>query len=666
MPLIVQAQLPATFSDARTLAYAGNNESALRILDSLYSQQPQNNDWNLFRARVLSWDKQFEKAIGIAKPIAQSDKREPQAFEIWSTSSLWNGDVYQALTAADAGLKEYPEEESLMPCLARALAASKRYEESLSICDSVLRKREKARDIRLIQLNTFLAIDSLDTLVRLCDSLITAEPGHLDWQVMRSRADTRRGLFDEALDKLNRVIQKDASRLDAHLFYCQNCLFDGGVDSARVTADSALRRWPDDPSLLLCLAKSYLYKNVLDTADSLAGRVIQIDSNDYDAHKVWYNIKLARGENDTILINSEKWKGVNPDDEELPRLRALAQLGKKRYNTAREELAPDDDRTDSLEVLSKLVYLDAYYFQRRYTPAIELSERYLTQHPSHPQLMLARANLLHSVYAKKEALALVDSVLKVDSTDKNAIALRLDLLENVYLNELGGFLSYDYYDNGLDPRSAATFEYLRRIRRHVIVARLTVADRFDDQGIQFEIDGYPVLTDWLYLYLNAGLSNNYLFPQYRGLVEPFLRLPAGFEVSLGVRWMSYPTDLVTIYTGSMSYSPGNFLFMFRPYFSIKDSGLFNSYSLIGRYTFTNRYHYAEIFGGYGASPDNSYLDPIFTQAVESRSYNIGATYSFPLRKNLYGKAWFIYDHYMPQQFADFTIYSFNLGCWWKF
>jgi YaiO family outer membrane protein len=660
------AQSVSSFNDARSLAYAGKNKEALVILDSLYRTNPTNNDWNLFRARVLSWDKQFDAAIEIARPIAQSERKEPQAFEIWSTASLWKNDFAQAKRASLEGLKDYKNEFSLMSGLARAHGALKEYESCFNICDSVMRERENAHDIRLIQLNTLLATDSLDTLIRLSDSLIKDQPSNMDWKVMRSRAHTRQGQFDLALHRLDSVIARDSARLDARLFYCQNCLFDGGYDSARTTAQSALNRWPDESSLMLCLAKSYLYRNVLDTADSLAGRVIQLDSNDYDAHKVWYNIKLARAQNDTLLSNSEKWKGVYADDEELPRLRALAQLGKRKYQSARQELSPSDPKTDSLEVASKLVYLDAYYFQRRYTPALELSEHYLEMHPSDPQLMLTRANILRALYNKKEALALVDSVLKTDSINENALALKKDLLENVYMNELGCFLTYDYYDNDLDPRSAITLEYLRRIKRHVLVGRFTLADRFDQQGLQFEVDAYPVLNDWMYLYLNAGFSNNYLFPQFRAGLEPFLRLPAKMEASLGLRWMSYPNDLVTIYTGSVNYSTGPFMFVFRPYISQKNTGVFNSYMFISRYTFESRYHFFELFGGIGSSPDNSYLDPIFTQAVESKSYNYGFTYNAPVTSKLHCRMWFIYDHYMPGEFSNFTIYSFNLGFWWKF
>lgn len=661
------AQDARSFTDARNAAYAGDNRTALRILDSLNRLQPQNNDWNLFRARVLSWDKQLPAAIAIAKSIALSEKREPQAFEIWSTAAIWHNLKDEAFTAAQTGLKAYPKEQSLMTCMARALGAQKRYTETFLLCDSAMRLFEKAHDIRLIQLTTLLAIDSLDSLSYLCDSLMIQEPKQYDWRIMRSRVETRRGRYRAALAHLDTVLNRDSSRLDAHLFYCQNCLFDGHYDSARYAADKGLMRHREEPSLLLCKAKSYLFKLEKDTADSLAGRVIQLDSLDYEAHKVWYNIRLARKDYDTILQNSEKWNGVYPDDQELPRIRALARLGKKHYNAARTELAPSDDKTDSLEVASKLVYLDAYYFQRRFKIALQLNEHYLKQHPSNAALMLSRANMLRATWQRDEALMLVDSVLKADSTNKNAWDLRNELLSWVFNNELGLILTHDIYDNDLDPRSAITLEYLRRIKRHVLLGRLTLADRFDRQGVQFEIDGYPVLTDWLYVFLSAGASNNYLFPQYRGLIEPFFRIPARFELSMGTRWMGYPSDLVTIYTGSLNYYPGNFVFSARPYVSFKNTGVYRSWSFLGRYLVDgNRYHFAELFGGVGASPDNSYLDPIFTQAVESRSYHYGAAFNFPIAGSWHGRTWFVYDHYMPKQFAEFTIYSLNLGVWWKF
>ena len=314
------------------------------------------------------------------------------------------------------------------------------------------------------------------------------------------------------------------------------------------------------------------------------------------------------------------------------------------------------------------MYSKLHFWARQNSKSLKLTDQFIEQHPDEASFYAQKARIQKSRYEKNNALKTIDEGLNQDSLNTELIELRKEV-EEIMLNQFGGFVTYDIWSNALDPsfnRAALTLEYQRRIKRHVLLGRVTLANRFDSTGVQFEIDAYPVFTDWLYAYANVGISNNFLFPQFRAAFEPFVSLPLNFEASLGFRYMQYPTDDVTIFTGSIANYPGNFWISFRPYFIFKPNGLFQSYQLQGRYFFADPLTYVEAFLGTGSSPDNAYLDPVFTQTVESTSFNIGLGYQQKLSKSLHGKAWVIYDQYYPQQIADFNIISLNLGIWWRF
>ena len=299
---------------------------------------------------------------------------------------------------------------------------------------------------------------------------------------------------------------------------------------------------------------------------------------------------------------------------------------------------------------------------------MKLADRFLEINPESIGLLTTKSIILKNRFQKASALETIEEGLSIDSTNSELIELKKEV-EQINMNELGGYFTYDFYSNSTkesENRKALTLEYLRRVQRHVFVARLTVANRFDSLGLQGEIDAYPTITDWLYVYANVGVSNRWLFPEFRAGLEPFVALPYNLEASLGVRYMQYPSNSLLIWTGSISAYPGNFYLSARPYLTFNNNGVNQSYNFKVRRFFTQPKTYLELSGGFGSSPDNAYLDQSLNQLVNSKSWNIGVTYQQQLGDHFYGKAFFIFDQYYPEQIPNFNIVSCNLGLYWMF
>ena len=110
----------------------------------------------------------------------------------------------------------------------------------------------------------------------------------------------------------------------------------------------------------------------------------------------------------------------------------------------------------------------------------------------------------------------------------------------------------------------------------------------------------------------------------------------------------------------------SFICPYAPFITGTNNGVNQSYNAKVRRFFGNPRSYVELSGGFGASPDNTYLDQAFDQLVDSRSFNVGVTYQQQFNEHLYGKAFVIFDQYFPDQIPNFNIISTNIGLWWMF
>jgi len=145
-----------------------------------------------------------------------------------------------------------------------------------------------------------------------------------------------------------------------------------------------------------------------------------------------------------------------------------------------------------------------------------------------------------------------------------------------------------------------------------VIARLNFANRFGKQGTQFEMDAYPSIRKGMYAYINAGYSKNSLFPLTRFGFELYQKLPKGFEISGGFRYLNFDSisalkfdsSAVIIFTGSIGKYYGNYWFSVRPYLTPGKQGLSKSVSLSIRKYFSRPENYLSLAMGTGYSPDN--------------------------------------------------------------
>jgi YaiO family outer membrane protein len=195
------------------------------------------------------------------------------------------------------------------------------------------------------------------------------------------------------------------------------------------------------------------------------------------------------------------------------------------------------------------------------------------------------------------------------------------------LTTLGGAYTYSAFGGPIDSWHLGTVSLGSRRAQGTFIGRVNRAKRFDVSGVQFEVDAYPVLATGKYVYLSAGYSRVNIFPEQRYGAEYFTILRGAYEGSIGVRNLRFPTEQVTLFTGSLGRYSENSWISLRPYLARRDgSGLTAGVSLAGRRYYADGDTYIGARIGGGSAPIET-LDP--SQLARKSAIMLGLQASRP-------------------------------------
>ncbi len=175
-------------------------------------------------------------------------------------------------------------------------------------------------------------------------------------------------------------------------------------------------------------------------------------------------------------------------------------------------------------------------------------------------------------------------------------------------DELRNFIaldnSYEVFDQAFDPMVYSSLEYTRQTRFGKVIPRLNYSNRFQIQGLQYELDLFPRINKMFYAYLNYGFSEASIYPNHRAGAELYANLPGALETSLGVRHLDFRESQATLVTGSFGIYRGNYYMSLRPYLSLfKDRSPGISGSALVRRYLKDAQTYLGIRAVYGFSPE---------------------------------------------------------------
>lgn len=236
------------------------------------------------------------------------------------------------------------------------------------------------------------------------------------------------------------------------------------------------------------------------------------------------------------------------------------------------------------------------------------------------------AAVKNEMFAENEiiALGLVNKALKYLPEEAALESLKYEVLHRIEQKQLQGTKvekenkdtekrslsnkiafgnALDVFDSFYDPMVYASLAYTRETSFGKIIPRINYSNRFNTNGIQYELDVYPKFSKKVHGYLNYGYSKDAIYPRHRGGAELYVNLPKGVEVSAGMRYLAFAERNTTILTGSVGLYQGNYYFSLRPYITPEEEQTGLSGNFLARRYFKNKNHYLGVNLGVGYAPE---------------------------------------------------------------
>jgi YaiO family outer membrane protein len=312
------------------------------------------------------------------------------------------------------------------------------------------------------------------------------------------------------------------------------------------------------------------------------------------------------------------------------------------------------DYTDVRSLLAK-----TYSWDGNYDEARKQFNRITSEERQHKEVWIAA--IRNEVFAENFylALGLANKALLYLAEDDDLVKLRSEILKKLegieetttavtsektveevkkYKNTISLFSSTDVFDVVFDPMFYSSLEFLHETSLGKIVPRINYSNRFDIDGMQYELDLYPKISKSFYAYLNYGYSQSEIYPTHRFGGDLYANLPKGIEASLGARYLSFIESNVTIYTGSVGLYKGNYYVSLRPYITPRNDNTTGfSGILMARKYLKDANNFIGFSGGMGFMPEfrqflaNSKLIAETVLFVDSQQLML--EYQFSLKDN---------------------------------
>lgn len=318
------------------------------------------------------------------------------------------------------------------------------------------------------------------------------------------------------------------------------------------------------------------------------------------ARQLAYSGKEHRDEALAIL---KKHLETEADDSDARVLYGIVLSWQGRYDEAREQLkqvlANNPTHADALPAL-----INVEFWSGHPENAEQLACEALEIKPDNVSLLLLQARALRRMNRNREARAVLDRVLVLDSQNQDARQMRREITTTTLTREFLISHSFDWFSDGRSGQHETTVSLKDSTPYGSLIGRLNRADRFSTTDYQGELDFYPHFRPGTYGYFNVGYSpRGSLYPSYRVGADLYQSLGHGLEISGGYRRLGFTTG-VDIYTFSLAKYFHNWLFTGRGFVVPGDPGTSGTALFSARYFLGSEglHDYIELRYSHGASP----------------------------------------------------------------
>jgi YaiO family outer membrane protein len=359
--------------------------------------------------------------------------------------------------------------------------------------------------------------------------------------------------------------------------------------------------------------------------------------------------EVEKGNYDTALSLIEPLSAKFPENEEIKIYTGRIYSWKKEYNTSIKILSPMADRSDpSPDAL--LAIINTYFWSEQFEKCINYCDKYLVIEPNSLDVLRIKVNCLEKLNRDGEALAIIEKVSITDNSTQGFKGVRTLIGKKAKNAIAASYLNISTSDPGQSPLHYGYVEYSHKFTKSALVGRANVGHVNDDTQMLFEADYYQTFSKKNYLYVNGGISTGEtVFPVLKAGAEYYFVPQKRFDYALGVRFMHFETEDVTLLTGQLAYHSGAYTVAYRPYYDTGNE-LF-SHVLSLQKVNDEKESILRLELQYGNVP-YLYLYNNLTQPLSS--YRAGIQYQHRIGDSFFVRPVFLYEYeeYLPDEFRN--------------
>jgi YaiO family outer membrane protein len=313
--------------------------------------------------------------------------------------------------------------------------------------------------------------------------------------------------------------------------------------------------------------------------------------------------KLALlGDRNAALMLAERILRDNPGDVDTRLYYGIVLSWEGRYPEARRELEQVLE-TSPTYADARLALINVETWDGHWDRVEELSIEGRELSPTNAGFLLAEARALRNTNRPREAVEVLDELVRLKPDHREARGLRESILEDMRRWQVSTNQYYIWFSDSRSHWEERQFSLSRYTSAGSVTLGYTRTLGFGIPDELASAEIYPRIRPGTYGYAAVAYSPNaILYPRTRWAGEVFQTLPHGMEGSIGVRYFAFDQP-IRLYTASLTkYVAGYWMVTARTYLSHDETGTSHSWHMMVRRYFDGPERYVGVRYGIGASP----------------------------------------------------------------
>ncbi len=552
---------------ARALAFSGKGIEARTLARKIMRLSPKHLDARTLVGRTYAWDGHYDSARSELKQALSISPLNEDATSALIDVELWSNNFQAALDICNNALKNVkPGSKDFLFKKERALA-------KLNNTSEVAKAFNVDSAFQTIKMLAFSG--KTNEARALARKVLEVKPAYTDMQTLIGRTYAWEAKYDSARIELKQALSLANKNEDATNALIDLELWAHNFQAALDISNNALKD-------INPLSKDFEFKKTR-AFNNLNNKRETFNITDTDTTFQKIRILAYSGKRIEARALARNLLAEKPNSADVQILLARTYSWDGKYDSARIQLKEALTYTQKNEDANNAL-IDVELWSNNYQPALDICNYGLKNiNPVSEDFLFKKAQALHSLNRLKESSSTLQQLLQVNPKhEKGLNASRVVRREQMH-NKLGISYDYDGFSTSFSPWHNVSVTYTRQSQRFgSIIGRINYANRFEKNGVQYEIDMYPRISKKVTSYVNFGYSFDNIFPTYRWGFSLYRGLSKGFEGEIGMRYLKFQKP-ATIYTALLGKYLGNFLFSFRTYIVPKTIGYSKSFVFITRY-----------------------------------------------------------------------------------